>query len=209
MDAFVEAEMLIDSNQLIPFETQHCTTLSWSSKPGLSYQFGEYARIDHYRMIVDQRDFCFCFEDGGVVQVKYDISDGEIVSHRLCYFPCPFTFTPDERQELGLSDLALMLGGEELRTRSKLVSPIRFDYDAEFSDQRHAHAHLSINKDSCRVPAYGPVSLGHFFRFILRYFYETDFLGAANWDDIRPRLFVRTLRHPPPHELHVETAASY
>jgi hypothetical protein len=111
--------------------------------------------------------------------------------------------------EFSLSELPALFAAEELRSRLKLTSPVRFDYDSEFSDERHAHSHVSFNKDTCRIPAYGPISLGHFIRFILRYFYETEFASLEGWEELRPQLFVRTLPHPPPHELHFDTAVSY
>ena len=160
-------------------------------------------------LTLDQRDFCFCFSDGGLVQIRYDIEDGAILSHRLCYFPCPFSFAPEDSEGIALSELPLLFSADELRFRIKLASPIRFDFNAELSDSRHAHSHLSLNKESCRLPAYGPVSLGHFLRFVLRYFYEAEFSSLNEWEELKPRLYQRTLSHPPPHELHLETTASY
>ena len=209
MDELIERELLIDSNSLIPFVSHQRTVLSWSGDAHLSYLFDEYSNLDSYRAILDRRDFCFCFSDGGLVQIRYDIEDGSISSHRLCYFPCPFSFVPEDSEGIALAELPLLFNADELRFRIKLASPIRFDFDAELADDRHAHSHVSFNKESCRLPAYGPVSLGHFLRFVLRYFYETEFSALNEWEDLKPRLYRRTLPYPPPHELHLETAASY
>lgn len=208
-EELLDRGLLIDSGELIPFETQLRTMLSWSGGAHLSYLYGEFTTLDHYRAILKQRDFCFCFADGGVVQIRYDIEDKEISSHRLCYFPCPFSFDAEDLEGISLSDLPLVFNADELRSRLRLASPIRFDFDADIADARHAHSHVSINKETCRLPAYGPVSLGHFLRFILRYFYETEFENLSEWDDLAPLLYRRTLQHPPPHEFHLDTASSY
>ena len=208
-DEIIERELLIDSRSLIPFESQQRTMLSWSGGAHLCYLYGEYSTLEHYCAILEQRDFCLCFADGGLVQIRYDIKDRAIISHRLCYFPCPFSFDSEDSEGVSLSVLPLLFSANELRSRIKLASPIRFDFDAELSDERHARSHVSLNKETCRLPAYGPVSLGHFFRFILRYFYETEFSSLNEWERLRPRFFRRTLQHPPPHEFHLETALSY
>lgn len=208
-DELLERELLIDSRSLIPFETQQRTMLSWSGGAHLSYLYGEYSTLEHYRAMLNQRDFCLCFADGGLVQIRYDIEDKEIVSHRLCYFPCPFSFESEDLEGISLSDVPLLFSADELRTRFRLASPIRFDFDADIADERHAHSHVSLNKETCRLPAYGPVSLGHFFRFILRYFYEVEFANLNEWEDLTPQLYRRTLQHPPPHEFHLDTASSY
>jgi hypothetical protein len=208
-DELLERELLIESRSLIQFETEHRTMLSWSGGGHLSYLYGEYSTLEHYRAMLNQRDFCLCFTDGGLVQIRYDIEDKEIVSHRLCFFPCPFSFDSEDTEGIALADVPLLFSADELRNRFRLASPIRFDFDANITDERHAHSHVSLNKETCRLPAYGPVSLGHFFRFILRYFYEVEFANLNEWENLTPRLYRRTLQHPPPHEFHLDTAANY
>lgn len=208
-DTLINKELLIDSNYLVPIVTREKTILSWSNGGHLSYLFGEYSSIDHYLAILNQRDFSFCFSDGALVQIRYDVIERSITGHRLCYFPCPFHFSPDERQDFSLSDIPVLFSADEIRSRFKLVSPIRFDFDENFSDERHSNSHVSINKNSFRLPAYGPISLGHFFRFILRYFYEDAFPCAVGLEDLRFRLYARTLPIPSPHEFHLETSSTY
>jgi hypothetical protein len=209
LDELIERELLLDANPLAALETHSHTTLSWSSGAHLSYLFGEYQRLPDYQAILDGRDFSMCMLDGGLLQIRYDVAGEQIIQHCLSYFPCPFTFTDEERQGFALSELPSLFGADELKARVKLTSPIRFDYNAERSDERHAHSHVSFNKETCRMPAYGPLSLGHFFRFVLRYFYETEFTDLAAWEEVQPRLYYRTLPYPPPHEFHWDTAAPY
>jgi hypothetical protein len=209
LDELIERELLLDANPLSALETHSHTTLSWSSGAHLSYLFGEYQRIAQYQAILDGRDFSMCMFDGGLLQIRYDVADEQVIQHRLSYFPCPFTFTDDELEGFSLSELPLLFAADELRARVRLTTPVRFDYDAENSDERHAHSHMSFNKVTCRVPAYGPLSIGHFVRFVLRYFYEAEFTDLAAWEELQPRLYYRTLPYPPPHEFHLDTAADY
>ncbi len=138
----------------------------------------------------------------------YTVGPKGISYHRLCYFPCPFEFSPDEVEEISLEDFPSLLNAQELHQRIRLGSPIRFDFDADFSDERHTNSHLTINKVSCRVPVFGPVSPGHFLRFVLRYFYEDEF-GVDRIDTHKPRFYARTLSHPPPHEIYMDTAFTH
>lgn len=209
VDELIDRELLKDSNPLLRQQCEDRTVLSWSNSAHLSYLFSEYGSIGQYCAILDRRDFSVCFSDGGLLQIRYDLRDDVIVAHRLCYFPCPFTFQHDDSIDFSLAELPQMLSGDELRERFKLISPIRFEFDADHADQRHSHSHVSLNKVSCRLPAYGPISMGHFVRFVLRYFYETEFLDLQKWEHLSPKLFRRMLANPPPHEFHLDTSSSF
>ena len=193
LDESTEKGLLIDSNPLVTSHTKKGARLSWSASANLSYLFTEHASIEQYVRVLENRDFSFCLFDGGLVQVDYTIKGDEIMGHRLCYMPCPFSYQPEEWAGYALSEIPSMMSVGDLIADARLASPIRFDFDKEFSDDKHTHSHLTVNKQTCRIPAYGPVSLGHFFRFVLRYFYETDFDNGPWLVDVRPRLFTRTL----------------
>lgn len=209
LDIMTERGLLIDANPLSIQETAVGIRTSWASTTGLSYLFTDYASVDQYVEMLNRREFSLCFSDGSLLQIDYYVVDGEITSHRLCYVPCPFNYSAADWEGFALSDIPSMMSSAELLRETRLASPIRFDFDAKFSDEKHAHAHLSINKQSCRIPAYGPVSLGHFFRFILRYFYEDEFDVSPWWSDVRPSLYSRTLGHPRPHEMHLESSVGF
>lgn len=209
LDLLIERNLLIDSNPLLLIKSIKGTNLTWSTSTGLSYLFTDYASIDQYVEILNRRDFNFCLYDGGLIQIEYFIKDDEIFKHRLCYIPCPFSYDPLSWEGIALSDIPSMMSASDLLKDARLTSPIRFDFDAEFSDEKHAFSHLTLNKSSCRVPAYGPISLGHFFRFILRYFYEVEFDLGLGWEEFRPKLYSRTLIHPSPHEMHIESAIGF
>lgn len=55
-----------------------------------------------------------------------------------------------------------------------LRSPMRFDYDPGAAGVDHPAGHLHVSHQQCRIPVFGPVSLGHFVRFVFRHFYPDD-----------------------------------
>ena len=215
MDCLIEEGLLIDSN---PLEVQEYevledsgekirkTNLTWSGMSGLSYLMEEHASIEQYTEIVKRRDFNFCLYDGSLIQIHYQVSNDGIIKHRLCYVPCPFFYPTEEHIGLGLCDIPDLMNESDFRREIRLCSPIRFDFDAKFFDDKHSHSHVTLNRSTCRLPAYGPVSLGHFIRFIFRYFYEEKFEASSWWHDYSPRIYTKTLASPFPHEFHLQSS---
>lgn len=209
LEALAERGLLIDANNLVPRVSKSGTVVTWGSGANLSYLFSEYASIGQYVQMLENRDFCLCLSDGALIQIAYLVEEGEVQSHRLCYVPCPFEYNSAEWPGFTLSEIPAMMAASDFLYSARLASAVRFDFDANHSDGRHAHSHVTINKATCRIPAYGPISLGHFFRLILRYFYEEHF-DIDSWSDApRPQLYARTLSHPSPHEIHIESAIGY
>lgn len=209
LDTLIERGLLIDSNPLLVQESAEGTRISWSSSAGLSYLFSDYTTFGQYLELLNRRDFNLCLYDGGIVQINYFVKHDEITMHRLCYTPCPFEYVASEWEEFSLSEVPLLMSESDLLRETRLASPVRFDFDKDFSDEKHAFSHVSLNKQTCRIPAYGPVSLGHFFRFILRYFYEEHFDVGPWRTELSPHLYSRTLDRPSPHEFHIESAVGF
>lgn len=205
-DSLIERDLLIDSNDLHQFNSKDRTILSWEKNAKLSYLFENYSTIAQFQMIMEKRDFNFCMYDGGIFQIFYDLREGDIFRHRLCYVPCPFHYSSDFWEGYSLSEIPEIMGTADFIAAARLSSPVRFDFDSVMTDKKHAHSHFSFNSQSCRIPAYGPISLGHFFRFIMRYFYELDFDSHSCWEDLKPKKFKRTLDNFIPHEFHIDTS---
>ncbi|MCG8911436.1 DUF2290 domain-containing protein [Pseudomonas sp. DP-17] len=208
-ETLIEKGLVIDANNLVRTETRESISLCWASAPNLSYLFGGHTTIDHYIETLERRDFNFAFIDGGIMQIFYKIENEEITKHRLCYVPCPIDYKKEEWEGYTIDEVLSLQDNKSLRESIKMASPVRFDFDLNFRDEKHEHSHVTINKDSCRVPAYGAISLGHFARFILRYFYETEISIEADLNEVRPTLYRRTLPHEMSHELHFDTSTSY
>ena len=218
LSSLADQELLIDANPLdigeFDFQDKDSgerlrkTSASWSGASGLAYLMDDHASIRQYSEIVKRRDFNFCLYDGSLIQLHYEFTKEGVIKHRLCFVPCPFTYPTEEQAGLGLAEIPELMSESEMRDEIRLRSPIRFDFDAKFCDDKHAHSHVTLNNSSCRIPAYGPVSLGHFVRFVFRYFYEEVFDNSIWWRDIAPRIYIKTLASPYPHEFHLQSSAS-
>src|SRR5207249_9820874 len=89
--------------------------------------------IGEYRSLSARRQLTCVLGDGALLQMSYDFDRDVILTHRLCFYPCPIRLADDET-ELGdglLDVIDSILEGEvtglvepRLRTRS----PIRFDF---------------------------------------------------------------------------------
>lgn len=218
MDALIDRELLIDANPLEALQHTDIdesgkkialTTISWAGSSGLSYLFSDYASIKQYQETIRRRDYNFCLADGAIIQLRYKFDDTKIIYHRLCYTPCPYPYSPEDFGDIGLADIPDLMGASDFISNTRLVSPIRFDFDFYFTDDKHAKSHLSLNKQTCRIPAYGPISLGHFMQFIFRYFYEEDYDDNGWWPAVRPRVTAKTLGYPRPHEFHLESSVEF
>jgi hypothetical protein len=218
MDALIERSLLIDANPLEVHEYQAYDSrgrptsemsLVWGGASGLSYLFSEHSSIEQYLEAIRRRDYNFCLADGSIIQIHYRLERDGVKYHRLCFQPCPYPYPFDGQEDLGLADIPDLMSPGELIRDVRLASPIRFDFDRHFSDEKHAHSHLTINRASCRVPAFGPVSLGHFMRFIFRYFFEAEFDEPGWWPEVNPKVFAKTLTYPAPHEFHLESSVGF
>jgi hypothetical protein len=199
-----KAGLLRDSNSPVIKASYISTSVSWQSNPHLSYCFGSYGRIAHYCELLNKRDYNLLFVDGSIVQFFYYLEKDRVTKHMLCYYPCPYDFSPEEIEELGISDLPDIIGGDELLGRIKLVSPIRFDFDLKPRPKDHPFSHLSAIKDTCRIPAFGPISVGHFVRFVIRYFYAERFQEIVSRYEMKPIVYERLMDKENVHEFYIE-----
>lgn len=138
----------------------------------LSYVFGGKDLLKHR----------LCYYPCPVLLSREDLETGED--------PLSF-FDVDAQDELGLLPFAddpmgpgnvapddpaaqppVRLSSSEGRSRLRLRSPLRFDFDLDAQAEGHPASHLHISHEDCRIPVYGPVSVGHFVRFVFRHFYR-------------------------------------
>lgn len=210
LDNVTELGLVRDSNPLVEYnfhsmEDGRVNRLTWSDKANLSYLFGDFFTVEQYIQVLEKRDYTILFLDGALLQVDYTIVGDDVKKHRLCYLPSPIDYEPGNLYEMTVDEYIGCLSASEIMKSVRLVTPVRFDFDGKFRDEKHEHSHLTINKSSCRVPGYGAVSLPHFFKFIVRYFYEDFFSKPRLWEGIEPIVYKRTLdAHS--HEFHFESA---
>ena len=154
--------------------------------------------------VADQEFHLCVFSDGSLIQLAYVIKNEEVVWHRLCFFPCPLAFDQEEIAYFHISEMFDVLRTEELLVRTKMVTPIRFDYNKYLSDKSHPNCHMTIGKNSCRLPVFGPLSVGHFITFIVEHFY-TDEANYFLEDLPTPYYWKHSFSPSRPHQLFLET----
>jgi hypothetical protein len=190
----LENKLAIDSNSAIVRKFGHNSILTWANAPDnlFSPSFGQYSTITEYRHFIQNRYYHCILFDGSIIQFGYSFNNNSLVKHRNCYYPCPINITSTDFDNIQPGDdfvtlFDLLLDNEldafkigtfkpefsNLQHLFKLSSPFRFDYDPEAQTNTHPASHLHLVSEDCRWPIYGPISVGHFVRFVFRHFYPS------------------------------------
>lgn len=140
----------------------------------------------YYQTIYDDFDRNSTFHaklvDGGLIMFQYIVSkDGEILKHRLAYFPSTILPTAEEAPYLYENDELFA----EIMLQRLVRFPIRFDFAPEqHVNVDHPQCHLTLGQfDGCRIPVTGPVSPHVFTMFLLRNFYRRSYIRHKNLFD--------------------------
>jgi hypothetical protein len=181
-----ETGLLVKSNATIIESKPPLTWVTWGGTTARSPLGGE--TVAEYRSILRNQQYTALLADGGVLQISFALRGTRLEKHRFCWIPSPVIVSEDEAAttdvaelvDEGLLDAGVRLlddepGDEDLL----LIAPLRFDYDLAAQHEYHAACHLTFNRPSCRVPVFGPLSLGHFVRFVFRNFYPEQWLADA------------------------------
>lgn len=147
--------------------------------------------IPEYLGFLNAGEFSCVLQDGALIQVSYDVRRQAIRRHRLLYYPCPFSLSEHDIGSSGdvaetVEQMAdgLRLGEDWDLHSLKLQGPMRFDFDALERKPLHEHSHVHLANDDSRIPLFGPLGVGQFFRFILQSFYSKTWLEeqlARDW----------------------------
>jgi hypothetical protein len=169
--------------------------------------------VAEYRAVLRDGEYTCVLRDGAVLQITYVLSGNQLLKHRLCWIPAPIAIDRDDvietdlaelvdqgLEEAGLRVLDDDAAGEDLL----LVAPVRFDYDLDAHAEDHAACHLTFNRSSCRVPVFGPLSLGHFVRFVFRHFYPNEWTAEARLRDWALRFGTRMITVAQETEIFIE-----
>lgn len=152
------------------------TRVSWQSAhsivPFLASR--HHATVGQYVTWLNGRHFSVVMNDGGLLQITYDVAGGVVSGHRLAYVPCPFLIDQTLLDEGLALDAVVELYRDSPDEPVLLQSPIRFDYDPRGAKPGHAAAHMTINSADCRIACVAPMHVLRFADFILRHFYPTD-----------------------------------
>lgn len=117
--------------------------------------------------------------DGALIQLLYKFNKrGELIKHRLCYFPSP-TFEPFQNMpELYMDEGCLYT---DVIARSILPVPVRVDYDPDnHTNIVHPKSHMTFGQyKNCRIPVVSPLCPVTFMNFILSSFYNTAYMELS------------------------------
>lgn len=141
---------------------------------------------DAYQELRAARAFNILLIDGGILQLLYQFEGGDLVKHRLAFFPSPDLLEFQNNADIYEQDDIYA----DVIDKGVVTSPIRFDFDkAAFIDVEHPMSHLTIGQyKNCRIPVTGALSPSSFGRFILRSFYNVGyrkFLDDVDFGDGR------------------------
>jgi hypothetical protein len=202
IDSLVRAEIVIDSNAVGIISGGRRARVTWlGASSGTLFVPGASPSLADYRRWLRERQFTVVLEDGALLQISFDFEREDMVGHRLAYVPCPVDLEPGLLLQVPLLDLLENLGPIPVDD-VKLRGPLRFDFDPGPASPEHAASHLTMITNECRVPAIGPLSLGHFVRFVFRRFYPHmwnvhPFL--RNWSQISSRRTITADEEPALH----------
>lgn len=198
MATLTEAGLLLRSNPTTQIVAHGLTWVTWAR--GIPKLPVGGVSVTEYRRILQDAEYNALLKDGGVLQLSFAFERDVLVKHRLSWIPAPVQFDDQATEEVDVADLvdeALIAAGLQIvddddqaeedgqgaeeegveipgKTDLLLVAPVRFDFDSRAAAEDHAASHLTFNRASCRIPVYGPVSLGHFVRFTFKHFYADE-----------------------------------
>ena len=118
--------------------------------------------------------------DGALIQMQYRFIRGEIVKHRLAFFPSPDLEAYQNDPELYFEDEMYA----EVIDQKAVTVPLRFDFDDGIDDNGskisqpviHPVSHLTIGEyKNCRIPVYSAVTPSQFIKFVVMNFYNTAY----------------------------------
>lgn len=138
-------------------------------------------RVDEYRRLLDAGAYLVVLKDGSLLQVSACFRGNDLVSHRYCFYPCPFDLQAmGVDPDVDLLDALESLSAQELLDQLRLLAPLRFEYSPDQATVDHPATHAHVGASSCRIPVHAPMSLGHFVRFVFRHFFPTEWAANAN-----------------------------
>lgn len=148
--------------------------VTWPSRPdSWRYAFDSpFASLDEYMAWIRGMEYSAILFDASILQLSFEFEGDDLIAHRLVYYPCPLELDSSDLDLLNeepILDVIDIYMNDSGRFRAR--SPIRFDFNADSMQPEHPASHMTMLTNECRMPVYGPVSLGHFIDFVFRNFY--------------------------------------
>jgi len=165
----LEGGIAIDMNKAICLgQPEGKTLVTWAST-GISTAFTDlpFATVGEYLELVSARQFTVLLLDGALLQISYTVQGGDVIGHRLCWYPCPGEIREEDLELASIEEIVSCAPIGDVKCRG----PIRFDFKAGEGTDGHSPSHLHLSEAECRIPVRGPLDLATFSTFVLRNFY--------------------------------------
>lgn len=147
-----------------------------------------FSTIAEYCALIENKQYSMLLNDGSFFQISYSFKRGDVIKHRLCWYPAPIQVSADELEYEDISDLVLSRMSEFNIEGFKSKSPVRFDFAPEQKSEEHPEVHLHLSEENCRIPVRSPLCLRKFMFFIVDNFYddikgkESLYTTASSWE---------------------------
>jgi len=182
LDYLVDADLALFANEIALGNTR----VSWHSSSGgrAFLESNEHPSIEQYLVWLEAGQYSALLFDASLLQITYEVEGGEVVGHRLGYFPCPYDI---DRELLHSGEPAADVVEIYRDSDAILRSPIRFDFDPDAGGPGHPASHMTLNSVSCRIACVAPLGILRFLDFIFCHFYpdlravHAPFFTAGSW----------------------------
>jgi len=203
LDLLFDEDIAIHTNQVGFDQIREVIRVTWRSRRDLPVSVDEphFGSIDEYCGFLEAQAFSAILFDGALIQMSYDFRYGELVGHRLCFYPCPYDIDTEllvDEPILDVIEVYRKLGSRHMRLRS----PIRFDFDSGNVAEQHPAVHVHLLWAHCRFPVVAPLGVGDFFRFIFMNFYPNLWSSHHFLQNLPQDLANRTITKEEELDLH-------
>lgn len=156
-----------------------------------------------YSELLKNRCFNIKMLDGALITFLYQFEDGQLVKHRLSFFPEPYLKPFQNEPEIYLEDRLYA----EIVEKNVVAVPLRFDYDKKaFKPVEHPAAHLTLGQyESCRIPVTSPLTPYQFISFIIDSFYNKIKTKSKFKLTVFPNKFSKTIDQKEESIVHICT----
>ena len=161
-----------------------------------------------YKIMKERRAYNFKMIDGALVLLQYRFKSGEIIAHRLCFYPSPNLLEFQNEPELYIEDEIYA----DILDKQVVTVPLRFDFDNDEGTAKpieHPISHLTIGQyKNCRIPVSAAITPFHFLSFILRNFYNTAYKKHTDRLSLFDEFFCKQIFDEDLQDIHMHTPCS-
>ena len=126
-----------------------------------------------YKEVLKSNAYNIKMIDGALLTLLYRFKNGEILAHRLSYFPAPDLEAFQNDPEIYMADEVYL----DILDNRIVTVPLRFDFDRNetaYKPIEHPISHLTLGQyENCRIPVSSALTPCQFITFITINFYHT------------------------------------